>query len=81
MLSDDDGDDDNGAEEFTRLGKYETNKDRPMKVILQSNNMVEFIFRNVKIKQSNKWKRVHEQICSKYYECKKKKFVHKHRRQ
>lgn len=48
--------------------------------------MVEFILRNVKIKQSNqwkrvheqikqskKWKRVHEQICSKYYKCKKKK--------
>lgn len=40
-------DNDTGVAEFARLRKCETNKNRPLKVILQSSSMVESILRNV----------------------------------
>lgn len=40
-----------------RLEKSEANKNKPLKVILQSSNKVEVILRNVKkVKQSDEWK-------------------------
>ena len=57
VLSEDD--DDIGIEEFSRLGKYAENVNRPLKVTLQSSSMVETVLRNVRrIKQSDQWKHV-----------------------
>lgn len=56
--------DDIGIEEFTRLGRYEPGKTRPLKVVLQTSNMVEIILRNVKkIKQSEQWKHIWVNRC------------------
>ena len=53
-----------GIEEFTRLGKYVENVNRPLKVTLQCSNMVEMIMKNARnLKQSDQWKHVWVNRC------------------
>lgn len=53
-----------GIEEFSKLGKYDANVNRSLKVTLQNTSMVEVVLRNAKkIKQSEEWKNVWVSRC------------------
>lgn len=45
MISDEEG---MGTEEFSKLGKYDANVNRPLKVTLQNTSMVKVVLRNAK---------------------------------
>ena len=52
------------VEEFSRLGKYVPNVDRPLKVTLQNTSMVEMVLRNAKkIREKEEWKNVWVNRC------------------
>lgn len=51
-------------EEFHRLGRYESNQTRPLKVILTQSNMVETVLKNArKLKDSDEWNHIRIHRC------------------